>query len=185
MSDRSAGGSIVVVEYDPAWPLEFERIRAQLHVALADVPVEGIEHVGSTSVPGLAAKPIIDIDVIVVGEHVPAAIAAVVAAGYEYLGDLGIPDRHAFRAPTGATRQNLYVTVQGCLSLRNHLGVRDVLRSDSALRDEYGSLKFQLAGDHDDIDQYTSGKTAVLQRILRAAGLDQDELDELDELNRA
>ena len=175
---------IVVVDYDPQWPEVFATIHDVLTEALLDVPVVGIEHIGSTSVPGLAAKPIIDVDVIVRRQFVGRAIDALQTAGYEPLGDLGITDRFALRAPTGAPRQNVYVTVEGCLSVRNHLGLRDVLRSDASLRDEYAAVKLQMAGATTDIDVYLDGKTAVVRRILQRAGLSAAELDEIEGINR-
>jgi GrpB-like predicted nucleotidyltransferase (UPF0157 family) len=175
---------IVVVDYDPQWPVAFATIRATLETVLAGVPVIGIEHVGSTSVPGLAAKPIIDIDVIVDRSHVGVAIAALESGGYRSLGEMGVPDRHAFKTPPGAIRQNTYVIVDGCLSLRNHLGLRDVLRGDPDLRDEYSSVKRRLAAETDDIDVYVDGKTDVVRRVLARAGLAGAELDEIEVGNR-
>ena len=175
---------ILVVDYDPQWPVVFEEIRAALAVALGDVPILAIEHVGSTSVPGLAAKPIIDVDVVVSREHVEAAIAALVGCGYTTLGEMGVIDRHALRAPSGAPKQNVYVTVDGCLSLRNHLGLRAILRGDAPLRDEYAAVKRQLATSTTDIDVYVDGKSAVVQRILSQAGLSASELDEIASINR-
>jgi GrpB-like predicted nucleotidyltransferase (UPF0157 family) len=162
----------------------FEEIRAGLANALAEVPVVAIEHVGSTSVPGLAAKPIIDVDVVVSRQHVDAAIAALVAVGYTPLGEMGVIDRHGVRAPVGAPRQNVYVTVDGCLSLRNHLGLRAILRGDQQLRDEYAAVKRQMAAATTDIDVYIDGKSAVVQRILAVAGLTDTELDEIAAINR-
>lgn len=176
--------AILVVDYDPHWPWSFAIIHRTLQAALADVPVIAIEHVGSTSVPGLAAKPIIDIDVIVDRAHLDAASNALVADGYTPLGDLGVPDRYAFRAPEGSLRHNTYVTIDGCLSLRNHLGLREVLRNDPALRDEYSATKKRLAEQTDDIDVYLDGKTEVVRRILLRAGLAAGELDEIEGLNR-
>ena len=176
--------TILVVDYDPHWPWSFAIIHRTLQAALADVPVIAIEHVGSTSVPGLAAKPIIDIDVIVARPHADAAFDALVAEGYTPLGDMGVPDRYAFRAPEGSLRQNTYVTIDGCLSLRNHLGLREVLRNDPALRDEYSATKKRLAERTDDIDVYLDGKTEVVRRILLRAGLSAGELDEIEGLNR-
>ena len=179
---------VVVVPYDSSWPERFELVRAQLAKALAAVPVVAIEHVGSTSVRGLAAKPIIDIDVIVARPHVRGAIDALEVSGYLCLGEMGVPDRHAFRAPDDGIRRNVYVTVEGCLSLRNHLGARDVLRSDPSLRDQYGALKIQLSErDYEadvDIDGYVADKSHLLQRILERAGLTPDELAEIDAINR-
>jgi GrpB-like predicted nucleotidyltransferase (UPF0157 family) len=175
---------IVVVDYDPQWPGAFATIRATLNTVLAEVPVIGIEHVGSTSVPGLAAKPIIDIDVIVDRSHVDDAIAALESVGYRSLGEMGVPDRHAFKTPPGSIRQNTYVIVDGCLSLRNHIGLRDVLRSDPELRDEYSLIKRRLADATDDIDVYVDGKTDVVRRVLARAGLATAELDEIEAGNR-
>src|SRR6266540_5229473 len=87
---------VVVVEYDPEWPRVFERIRAAVAPALGGVAV-AIEHVGSTSVSGLAAKTIIDVDVVVpTVADVAVAIERLATLGYVHRGDLGIPGREAF-----------------------------------------------------------------------------------------
>ncbi len=166
-----------VQPYDPDWPRAFEEIRAELTEALIGVDVQTIEHVGSTSVPGLAAKPVIDVDIVVTDEtKVAPASAALEAIGYQPLGDLGVPLRYAFSAPDNGHRRNVYVTVDGCLSLRNHLGVRHVLRTNRELRDRYGRHKLALGeNDYDDIDGYVADKSAVLQLILAEAGLEADE----------
>jgi len=86
---------VVVVAYDPQWPRQFERLRSQVDAALAGVDHATV-HVGSTAVPGLDAKPIIDLDVIVADQTaVAAAIDALAAAGWQYEGDLGVPGRDA------------------------------------------------------------------------------------------
>jgi GrpB-like predicted nucleotidyltransferase (UPF0157 family) len=160
-------------------------VRDDLLAALRDVEIVAVEHVGSTSVPGLAAKARLDIDVVVAADRVPAASAALEAAGYGPLGDLGIPHRYAFRAPDEHPRRNVYVVVEGSLALRNHLAVRDLLRSDATLRDAYARHKLELATlDYDDVDQYVVDKSAVLQRILEAAGIDPDERRAIDTMNR-
>src|ERR1700740_2427681 len=90
---------ICVVAYDPEWPAMFDGMRCWLQSAVSDVAV-AIEHVGSTAVPGLAAKPIIDIDVVIPSrEEVPAMVTRLTALGYEHRGNLGIEDREAFCAP--------------------------------------------------------------------------------------
>jgi GrpB-like predicted nucleotidyltransferase (UPF0157 family) len=102
---------IEVVDYDAAWPQRFEQLRARIWPAVSDVAI-AIEHVGGTSVPGLAAKPIIDIDVIVTASpsSMQSVIASLLTIGYERQGDLGVPDREAFRSappdspPTICTR---------------------------------------------------------------------------------
>jgi GrpB-like predicted nucleotidyltransferase (UPF0157 family) len=176
---------VAVVPYDPTWPEQFAALREHLLAALEGVPVRSIEHVGSTSVPGIAAKPQLDVDIVVDADRVPAASSALEAVGYSPLGELGITDRHAFRAPDHSPSRNVYVVVDGCLALRNHLALRDLLRRDGRLRDEYGRLKLELAHrDYEDIDQYVVDKSPVIQRILAAAGIDRDELAEIDAMNR-
>jgi GrpB-like predicted nucleotidyltransferase (UPF0157 family) len=135
-------GVIQVVEYDPTWPRRFEQLRREYAdtMAAAGVPVVAIEHVRSSSVPGLAAKPVIDCDIVVAEQDVPAASATLVDLGFKPRGELGIPLRWAFEEPGRLAGTNTYVVVDGCLSLRNHLAVRDILRSDPVLRDEYAAV---------------------------------------------
>ncbi|CAI9416127.1 GrpB family protein [Nocardioides sp. T2.26MG-1] len=175
---------VVVVPYSSDWPVWFERVAADLRAALAEVPAAVVEHVGSTSVPGLAAKPVIDIDVIVAGSDVGAAIAALEALGYVHLGDLGVADREAFRAPDDDPRRHVYVCRAGTLNVRNHLAVRDVLRARPDLRDEYGAVKLALASDPAmDIDTYIARKSPVLQKVLAASDLTDEERLEILRLN--
>ncbi len=130
-----------------------------------------IEHVGSTSVPGLAAKPIIDCDIVVAAEQVVAASDVLVALGFEPRGELGVPQRWAFYEPERLVGTNTYVVVSGSLSLRNHLAVREALRADPALRAEYGAVKKRVGDAAKDIYEYGAGKDEMVQRILAAAGL--------------
>jgi GrpB-like predicted nucleotidyltransferase (UPF0157 family) len=177
-------GALIVVPYDPEWATSFERLCTYLAELLTGVDVLSIEHVGSTSVPGLAAKPVIDVDIVVERPNVDAAARALEGAGYTPLGEMGIVDRWAFGAPDGAPRHNTYVTVEGCLCVRDHRALRDTLRANPELRDEYSAVKVALAERTDDIDVYVDGKTDVILKVLRAAGIEQDELDELERINR-
>jgi GrpB-like predicted nucleotidyltransferase (UPF0157 family) len=173
---------IEVVPYSPAWPAAFDTLRAEYAEALASagVPVVTIEHVGSTAVPGLAAKPVIDVDVVVPRAAVAAASDVLVGLGFEARGEVGIPDRWAFYAPARLGPTNTYVVVDGSLALRNHLAVRDTLRGSAALREEYGAVKLALR-DAADIYDYGAGKNATVQRILAAAGLSDAERASIDE----
>lgn len=136
--------------------------------------------------PGLAAKPIldIDIDVVVDGEEMSAAMAAMEAMGYAHRGDLGVTDREAFAAPDDWLRRNVYVCRRGSLNVRNHLAVRDVLRGRADLRDEYGAVKMELAADLSmDIDTYIARKSSVLQKVLAVSDPTEDERLQIHRLN--
>jgi GrpB-like predicted nucleotidyltransferase (UPF0157 family) len=176
--------SIEVVDWSPRWAEQFDQVASVLRVALADVVSARVEHVGSTSVPGLAAKPVLDVDVVVDGREVPAAIAALESVGYVHRGDLGVTGREAFHAPD-APRRNVYVCTAGTPNVRNHLAVRDVLRSRDDLREAYAAVKRALAADPGmDIDTYLAGKSAVLHQVLEASGeFTEAELDAIRRLN--
>lgn len=164
--------SIEVVPYNAEWPSLFERVAMDLRQVLDGVGSASVEHVGSTSVPGLNAKPILDIDVIVDVDDVPAAIAALESIGYVHRGNLGVAGREAFRAPDQHPRRNVYVCEAGTLNVRNHLAVRDVLRQRSDLRDEYAAVKVALAADPGmDIDTYIARKSRVLSTVLEQSDL--------------
>jgi GrpB-like predicted nucleotidyltransferase (UPF0157 family) len=144
-----------------------------------------IEHVGSTSVPGLAAKPIIDLDIVVADRAaVAAAIEVLAGLGYEHLGDLGVKDREAFRRPPGSERHNLYVCPAGGEGLRNHLAVRDHLRSHPGAVAEYAALKQRLAMESPDIDAYVIAKTDLIISFLRAEGVDDATLASIELANK-
>jgi GrpB-like predicted nucleotidyltransferase (UPF0157 family) len=176
---------IEVVPYDRAWPQRFAEVRHGLRAALRGVPTVTIEHVGSTSVPGLAAKPVIDMDVIVIRPQVERAIAAMERAGYTSRGDLGIPDRYSMAEPGDGLRRNVYVVLDGSLALRNHLAVRDALRADAQACSEYARLKRSLAAGVAEIDAYVVGKTALLLGILERSGFSIEELSAVRDANRA
>ena len=173
-----------VVPYSPSWPAQFALVANDLRQALAGLATARVEHVGSTSVPGLAAKPILDIDVIVDGAEMPAAVAALGSVGYVHRGDLGLADREAFHAPDESPRRNVYVCRADTLNVRNHLAVRDVLRRREGLRDEYGAVKLALAAEPDmDIDTYIARKSAVLQKVLAESDLTAEERLQILRLN--
>lgn len=160
--------AIVIVDYDPAWPAEFRRLRERAHAALGDVAVE-IEHVGSTAVPGLPAKDLIDIVVVVSSDDdVPEAIRRLEAIGYRARGNLGVEGREAFTWPEGEKRHHLYVSPTTSEELQAQVAFRDRLRADPQLAREYVELKRRLASQHrDDRVAYTEGKTAFIEETLR------------------
>ncbi len=177
---------IEVVDWSPRWAEQFEGVATVLRRALAGVRSARVEHVGSTSVPGLAAKPVLDVDVVVEPGEESAAVAALESVGYVHRGDLGVVGREAFHAPDDP-RRNVYVCTAGTANVRNHLAVRDVLRRRADLREAYDAVKRALAADPDmDIDTYIAGKSAVLQEVLEASGeFSPDELAAIRRLNDA
>lgn len=167
---------VEVVPYSEDWVDQFEAVAEVLRHALRNVDGARVEHVGSTSVPGLAAKAILDIDVIVAAEAVPAAVVALEAAQYVHRGDLGVAGREAFYAPDDAPRRHVYVCEAGTLNVRNHLAVRDILRRSVELRDQYAEVKLSLASDAAiAIETYIARKSEVLQKVLAESELTEDE----------
>jgi GrpB-like predicted nucleotidyltransferase (UPF0157 family) len=161
------GSPFVVVDYDEAWPGLFDELATPVREAVVDLG--GIvEHVGSTGVPGLAAKPIVDIDVVVSSAAgVATAIERLRSLGYVHQGDKGIPGREAFLWPSGATPHHLYVVVAGSEPLLAHLAFRDHLREHPDVAQEYGALKRRLADEHrDDRLGYTDAKSAFIAGVL-------------------
>lgn len=159
---------IEVIPYNPAWKTEFQKLKAMLTGSIGDLAL-GIEHVGSTSVEGLAAKPIIDIDVVMESYDVFSAIVERLAAqGFIHEGDLGIAGREAFKRSfeDGFMRYHLYVCPKDGRALREHIVFRDYLRSHQDARDEYGALKMANAKVYTyDIDGYVTAKTEFIRRI--------------------
>lgn len=167
---------VVVVEYDAEWPRAFERVRRVVAAALGDVAV-GIEHVGSTAVPGLAAKPIIDIDVIAASApEVAVAIERLAAIGYVHRGDLGIVGREAFSHPRVGRdgepmpEQHLYVCQADGDEVWRHLAFRDYLRANPEARERYAAVKRKGARLYaEDRDAYQEHKSALVRELLAAA----------------
>jgi GrpB-like predicted nucleotidyltransferase (UPF0157 family) len=163
---------IVVQTHDPAWKEWFEQLVALVWPAVRDVAVR-IDHVGSTAVPGLAAKPIIDADVVVAAEaDVHRAIESLSSIGYRWRGDLGVPGREAFAAPGGSDvpPHHLYLVVENSKAHVDHWLFVEVLRADPEARARYGELKRRNAERADrDMDTYVALKAAFVADLLTAA----------------
>lgn len=161
---------IAVVDYDPHWPALFETLRAEVAGAIGDLAL-AIEHVGSTAVPGLAAKPIIDIDVLLrSASDLSVCIERLAALGYEHRGDLGIPEREAFATPPGRPAHHLYVCPPESREFRRHVAVRDYLRTHPSDASAYGELKRSLAVRYrDERSAYNDGKQEFIESLLRIA----------------
>lgn len=161
--------SVTMDGYDPRWPEQFKELRDRIAAAMGPL-VLAIEHVGSTSVPNMCAKPIIDLDVIVRPEDVPAAISAVEALGYRHEGNLGVNGREAFRWVAEFPEHHLYLCPQGSPALERHLLVRDYLRRHPEAAREYAEVKRQLAQKyHDNRTKYQAAKAEFVDALMEKA----------------
>lgn len=165
---------IAVLPYDKQWARDFLQIKEELQDALGNLALR-IEHVGSTSVEGLSAKPIIDIDVVIKDYSVfDDVISALDAIGYQHEGNLGIEDREAFRYDDKAHLQkhHLYVCPQDSKELTRHIAFRDYLRSDLDAVREYSRIKEEgVALFPYDIEKYIKHKSAFIEKIYRDIGV--------------
>jgi N-methylhydantoinase B len=159
-------GTVRVVDYDARWPARFEAERSRISAALG-VQARRIEHVGSTSVPGLAAKPVVDVCVSIDDPDDDAAfVPALCGAGYSLL--VIEPDHRMFRPPSRDVHVHLWPV--GSDHERRHLLFRDWLRVDADDRDRYESVKRGLAArDWETVQQYTDAKSVVIAEIMARA----------------
>jgi len=159
--------TITVVPYDPAWPALFAQEEDRLRIPLQDC-IRAYHHIGSTSVPGLCAKPIIDM----IGEA--ASLEAVdecanvfEALGYTAYGEFGIPERRLFcRDQNGVRTHHLHIFPAGHAQVARHLRFRDHLRANPEAAREYGELKMRLVAAHDgDREAYIEGKSPFIKDL--------------------
>lgn len=165
---------VVVEPYDEAWKNDFAAIRDELASVLNGLVLR-IEHVGSTSVEGLSAKPVIDIDVVISDRSIlPEVISALESIGYSHEGDLGIPGREAFKyeRKDHLKKHHLYVCAQDAEELKRHIAFRDYLRSDPDAVAEYSRIKEEGARLYpDDIDKYIEHKSPFIESVYKQIGL--------------
>ena len=165
---------VLVVPYDNSWKSAFEDIKREIEKAIGDVIV-GIEHVGSTSVEGMSAKPCIDIDVIIEDYSVfDSVVSKLKAIGYIHEGDLDIKDREAFKYTDKQHLQkhHLYVCPRYSAELHRHITFRDYLRSNPEAARRYSSIKAQAADLFpNDIDKYIEYKSPCIEELYSACGL--------------
>jgi GrpB-like predicted nucleotidyltransferase (UPF0157 family) len=164
--------AIDVARYDPAWPEQFRVIASKLTDLLAPWLAGQVEHIGSTSVPGLAAKPILDM---MAGVHDlrSASDAIPVLTSHGYAHGQHRPETLWFhKARTESDpEQNLHLAEPGSSLWRERLAFRDALRADPLLARQYQELKERLAADGTDIAAYTAGKREFVVEVLAKAGV--------------
>ena len=162
---------VIVTEYQPAWVEQFEEEAQALKQILKENCLK-VEHIGSTSVPNLAAKPIIDFLVIVEEiEKVDLLQGEFERIGYEYMGELGLSGRRYLRkGPIKRTHHVHIYQFDNTQEILRHLAFRNYLRENPAIATTYGTLKKQLAQAHpDSIDKYMDGKDAFIKKIEKEA----------------
>ena len=160
---------VVIEAYDPRWPRMFEKERSRILAALGSHRI-AVEHVGSTAVPGLAAKPIIDILAGVTDfDDAARCIPSLETLGYEYLPEreLETPDRKFLARPRTRPRtHHVHMAAVGSDFWIRHLAFRDYLRTHADAASEYEALKRALAAKfREDREAYTEGKTEFVRRI--------------------
>ena len=175
---RVIGAKIALEPYNPNWPAQFQQIRDALAPRL-DAWATRIEHVGSTAIPGLSAKPILDIDIVVDGIGAMRKVIEILGEfGYEHQGDLGVEGREAFRFKRDDASKDdpcrswpthyLYACVEGNRELNRTLAFRDHLRRHNTVAAEYAQLKARLISKHPwDRTRYSKLKEPFIVGVLR------------------
>ena len=165
---------VIVLPYCERWEQNFAQIRDELRKALGPLALK-IEHVGSTAVRGLSAKPIIDIDIVIRDYSVfDAVVSALQAIGYFHEGDLGIAGREAFKydGKDHLQKHHLYVCPENSAELKRHIAFRDYLRAHPEAVKEYSRIKEEGAALFpNDIEKYIEHKAPFIQKIYQEIGV--------------
>lgn len=165
---------VVVLPYDAKWKSDFENIKKEIYDTIGDLIIS-IEHVGSTSVEGLSAKPCIDIDVVIKDYSVfDTVVSRLYSIGYLHEGNLGIEEREAFKYSDKQHLQthHLYVCPQYSEELHRHITFRDFLRSNPEAVKRYGAVKEKAAQLFpDDIEKYIEYKSSCIEELYEMCGL--------------
>ena len=161
---------VIVEPYNEDWKKDFEDIRSELMAVLSG-KVISVEHVGSTSVEGLSAKPVIDIDIVIEGEDAFAEVKdALMSIGYTHEGDLGIPGREAFKykGKEHLRKHHLYVCPEDSPELKRHIAFRDYLKTHPNAILEYSRIKEEGALLYPyDIDKYIEHKSGFIESVYK------------------
>ena len=165
--------SVMIEKWNPKWKDEFEKIVASLGKDIIYNSIK-IEHVGSTSVEGLSAKPIIDLDIVIENDNFEIIKRLLNDKGYKHEGDLGIEGREAFSysGKEELMTHHLYVCPKNSKELFKHITFRNFLENNPALAAEYSKVKEQAAVLYpDDIDKYMEFKSEIIEKIYKRCGL--------------
>ena len=165
---------VTVLPYDKAWKTAFDAIKTEVEAALGELAV-AVEHVGSTAVEGMSAKPCIDLDVVIADYGaLPEAVARLAAIGYVHEGNLGIEGREAFdyKDKPHLYKHHLYVCPRDSRELHRHVVFRDYLRAHPVAAARYSAVKEEAARLYPhDIDGYMAHKAGIIAQLYEACGL--------------
>ena len=176
--------SVQVLPYDPRWREWFREIRNQLWAQVSDLALD-IVHVGSTSIEGMSAKPIIDIDIVVpdMGDF-DEIVSRLGRIGYVHQGDLGVKGREAFGLDYRHKHaHNLYMVAVDSTAYRNHVLLKKHLTENPEAFRRYNDLKMGLAESSESREDYWRSKTLLILEFLEAEGMSRDELDSIRDDN--
>jgi GrpB-like predicted nucleotidyltransferase (UPF0157 family) len=184
----------LIEPHNPSWATKFKEIKNHLLEILLGLDVD-IQHVGSTAIPNLPAKPILDIDIIIHDKSLLTDISKRLEDfGYINNGEQGIKGRFAFKQDSENSHKineikkwhehHLYVCFSDCLALKNHLLFRDALLGNSKLVEQYATLKINLTNETGMTrEKYTKRKTDFIISVLTKLGLDKYELNDIKNAN--
>lgn len=161
---------VIVTAYKKGWPVAFKNAAAEIREILSSQCLD-VQHIGSTAVPGLAAKPVIDLLVVVSDiEAVDRFEEDFRKLGYQAKGENGLPGRCYFERGGNERTHHVHCYEQGNPEIFRHLAFRDFLTANPQAASAYGELKMKLAKQYPlDIEQYIKGKQAMIQEIEKKA----------------
>jgi GrpB-like predicted nucleotidyltransferase (UPF0157 family) len=171
---------VEVVSYNPEWKTWFEELREPIWEKVRYLTMD-IVHVGSTSIEGMSAKPIIDIDIVMDDwEKFPELVERLASLGYRHVGDLGISGREAFNMDQPSQyRHHLYACKSDSTAYRNHMLLRKHLMENPEDFKRYNDLKIGLAGSVSLREDYWRSKTLMIMEFLEREGLSREELERI------
>lgn len=176
--------AVEVRPYNPEWKNWFDALKTEIWPHISDVALDMI-HVGSTSIEGMSAKPIIDIDIIIMSlDDFPEITKRLSKLGYYHVGDLGIVGREAFNLDrTPAHPHHLYVCPRDSEALKNHLLLKKHLSENPDSFKRYNDLKIDLAKSALSLEEYWKSKTMLILEFLEAEGMSPETLEEIRRQN--
>ena len=173
-----------MLPYNAEWTAWYRELKDQIWPPVSDLASE-IVHVGSTSIPGMSAKPIIDIDLVAENlDDIELFKERLSTIGYVHVGNLGIEDREAFKEiGTPLHRHNLYLVQRNSPAFRNHVLLKKHLQENPESFKRYNDLKLTLADSTSSVDEYCMAKTMLILEFLEAEGVPESDIEQIRQEN--